>query len=243
MANAVERTIRAKLLVDEDHYRDLVVRIVSAAKVSVWISTANLKAMMIEAPVGTRARARGRYLSFFEVLADLAAAGVDVSVLHAGAPSGPLARELQRLAKRAGGSGIAMRACPRVHLKMIAVDGKHLYVGSANLTGAGLGAKGEGRRNFEMGFVTDSAAMLDAAQERFDRIWRGKECGACKLRKECPAPLDGPVSKGRLGAPALSAPRPPVPASRPPTPPPPVRPRPASRAPSKRASRNPSSPR
>lgn len=240
MASTIERTIRAKLLVDEDHYRDLVVRIVSAAKVSVWISTANLKAMMVEAPVGTRARARGRYLSFFEVLSDLAAAGVDVSILHAGSPSGPLARELLRLSRRAGGSGIAMRACPRVHLKMVAVDGKHLYVGSANLTGAGLGAKGEGRRNFEMGFVTDSAAMLDAAQERFDRIWRGKECGACKLRKECPAPLDEPAPKKRLSAPKAS---PPEQASHRPSPPPPARPRPAARAPSKRASRSPSSPR
>ena len=73
---------------------------------------------------------------------------------------------------------------------MIAIDGKLLYLGSANLTGAGLGAKGDGRRNFEMGIVTDSEAMLDATQERFDRIWRGKECAACKMRRVCDAPLD-----------------------------------------------------
>ena len=88
--------------------------------------------------------------------------------------------------------------CPRVHLKMIAVDGRHLYLGSANLTGAGLGAKAEGRRNFEMGIVTDSEAMLDAAQARFDRIWRGAECAGCKLRGECPRPLDMPTSRESL---------------------------------------------
>ena len=186
------RTIRAKLLVDGAHYDELIARAITGAQVSVWISTANLKTMMVEAPIGSRARAKGRYVSFFETLGELARRGVDVCILHASPPSGPLQRELARLAKNA--SGIKMRRCPRVHLKMIVVDGKLLYLGSANLTGAGLGAKGDGRRNFEMGVVTDSESMLDAAQERFDRIWRGRECGACKMRGECDKPLDIPLT-------------------------------------------------
>src|SRR3954468_22820090 len=194
------RTIRAKLLVDGAHYQELIVRAVAQATVSVWISTANLKTMMVEAPIGTRARAGGRYVSFFETLGELARRGVDVCILHASPPSGPLQRELARLAKNA--SSIKMRRCPRVHLKMIAVDGKLLYLGSANLTGAGLGAKGEGRRNFEMGILTDSEAMLDAAQERFDRIWRGRECGSCKMRGEGDKPLD--VLAGAPTSPAVS---------------------------------------
>lgn len=187
-AEPVARTMRAKLLVDADHYDDLVQRSIASAKVSVWIATANLKTMLVEAPVGTRARAKGRYVSFFETLGDLAKRGVDVCILHASPPSLPLAREMVRLR----GAGPKLRRCPRVHLKMIAIDGRLLYLGSANLTGAGLGAKGEGRRNFEMGIVTDSEAMLDAAQERFDRIWRGAECAGCKLRSACDAPLDLP---------------------------------------------------
>jgi phosphatidylserine/phosphatidylglycerophosphate/cardiolipin synthase-like enzyme len=186
------RTIRAKLLVDGAHYDDLIARAITGAQVSVWISTANLKTMMVEAPIGSRARANGRYVSFFETLGELSRRGVDVRILHASPPSGPLQRELARLAKNA--SGIKMRRCPRVHLKMIVVDGRLLYLGSANLTGAGLGAKGDGRRNFEMGIVTDSESMLDAAQERFDRIWRGRECGSCKMRGECDKPLDMPVT-------------------------------------------------
>jgi phosphatidylserine/phosphatidylglycerophosphate/cardiolipin synthase-like enzyme len=87
-----------------------------------------------------------------------------------------------------------MRLCPRVHLKMIAIDGALLYVGSANFTGAGLGAKGDGRRNFEMGVLTDDEWMLDEAQARFDFIWRGAECASCRLRRECPAPLDALTS-------------------------------------------------
>jgi phosphatidylserine/phosphatidylglycerophosphate/cardiolipin synthase-like enzyme len=179
------RSIRAKLLVDAEHYSELVSRAIGSAEVAVWIATANLKTMLVEAPIGSRARARGRYISFFETLSDLAKRGIDVRILHAGVPSGPLRKEMDRLSA----SQVKTRRCPRVHLKMIAIDGRLLYLGSANLTGAGLGAKGEGRRNFEMGIVTDDTSMLDVSQARFDRIWRGGECAACKLKSECPRPL------------------------------------------------------
>jgi phosphatidylserine/phosphatidylglycerophosphate/cardiolipin synthase-like enzyme len=91
-----------------------------------------------------------------------------------------------------------MRLCPRVHLKAVVVDGGFLYLGSANWTGAGLGVRGTGRRNFELGVVTDDALLLDDVQEIFDRIWRGAECAACKLRDVCPRPLDG-VRSVRVG--------------------------------------------
>ena len=50
--------------------------------------------------------------------------------------------------------GLALRQCARLHLKAVIVDGALLYLGSANWTGAGLGAKGDRNRNFELGFVT-----------------------------------------------------------------------------------------
>jgi phosphatidylserine/phosphatidylglycerophosphate/cardiolipin synthase-like enzyme len=75
-------------------------------------------------------------------------------------------------------------------MKMIAVDGALLYLGSANFTGAGFGAKSDGRRNFETGIVTDDELVLDEMQATFEAIWSGRRCGACQLRGECPAPLD-----------------------------------------------------
>lgn len=171
-------------MIDRDHYETLV-GLVRGARTSVWIATANLKETLVEAPIGTRARARGRYASIAEDLADCVKRGVDVRMLHASPPSGPMARSLAK----AKPVRERMKMCPRVHLKMIAVDGASLYLGSANFTGAGLGAKGDGRRNFEMGIVTDDDVMLDTAQARFDRIWRGKECASCKLYDRCPKPI------------------------------------------------------
>src|SRR5947209_1121369 len=62
MPPTASRAIRAKLLVDAEHYQELVCRAVANATVSVWMATANLKTMLVEAPIGTRARARGRYV-------------------------------------------------------------------------------------------------------------------------------------------------------------------------------------
>jgi phosphatidylserine/phosphatidylglycerophosphate/cardiolipin synthase-like enzyme len=182
------RAAVVELVADRRHY-DEVVAAVIRARVSLWIATANLKDVHLEAPIGTRARARGRYVSITEHFESLAEAGVEIRILHGAPPSRPFREALGR---RRGlrRPGFEMRHCPRVHMKMIAVDGSYLYVGSANFTGAGLGAKSDGRRNFELGYATDDDVLLDTAQSRFDRIWSGSECGACRLRGECPRPID-----------------------------------------------------
>jgi len=76
-----------------------------------------------------------------------------------------------------------------------------LYFGSANLTGAGLGAKGEGKRNFELGLCTEDFETVDRIQALFDAVWSGAECASCKLRSICPDPIGQPERKSliRLG--------------------------------------------
>ncbi|MGK4006599.1 phospholipase D family protein [Sorangium sp. So ce1036] len=183
---SLKRRVELTLLRDRAHYDALVMGAVARARVSVWIATANVKELRVEAPIGSRARARGRTMSFLDLLDALAARGVELRLLHAGVPSRAFRAELRRRPR----PPIELRRCPRVHLKMIAVDGALLYLGSANLTGAGLGAKGEGRRNFEAGVLTDDDLLLDEMQAAFDAIWTGAECKGCKLRPLCPGPLD-----------------------------------------------------
>jgi phosphatidylserine/phosphatidylglycerophosphate/cardiolipin synthase-like enzyme len=183
------RRASLSLLADRDHYERATLAL-ARARTSVWIATANVKQLMIEAPVGTRDRARGRYVPILDTLQSLCERGVTVRPLHATPPSRPFREELAARAGRLVAPRFQMRAYPRVHMKMIAIDGALLYLGSANFTGAGLGAKGDGRRNFELGVLTDDEWLLDAAHARFDFLWRGAECGACRLRRECPRPLD-----------------------------------------------------
>ena len=185
------RQARVGLVQDLEHYEQVMQRALSEARVSVWIGTANVKDIHLEAPIGTRARARGQYVSITETFTELVRRNVEVRILHGGIPSRPFRESLAKSTELTL-PRFEMRHCPRVHLKMIAVDGAYLYLGSANFTGAGLGAKGDGKRNFELGISTDDDVLLDATQARFERIWRGAECGNCRLRAECPAPLDQP---------------------------------------------------
>jgi len=189
-AKSDRREAGVQLVEGRSHHDEVVMKAVLGARVSIWIATANLKDVRVEAPIGTSARARGRYISILERLSDLVTRGVEVRILHGGTPSGPFAESLRK-SRSLRAPGFELRQCPRVHLKIVAVDGAYLYLGSANFTGAGLGAKGDGRRNFELGLSTDDDVLLDAAQLLFDRIWTGRECGGCRLRAQCPKPLDG----------------------------------------------------
>lgn len=190
------RAMAMELIAGRGHL-DRVIAAVLEAKVSVWIATANVKELLVE---DTRARPGKRrsmkrrssdYASILGRLDDLAASGVELRLLHAEIPSRPFRAAIAkhpRLLAVAG--GLALRRCPRVHMKIVVVDGELLYLGSANWTGAGLGAKGSGRRNFELGVVTADAQLLDQVQAMYERVWTGGECGACRLRDDCPGPLD-----------------------------------------------------
>jgi phosphatidylserine/phosphatidylglycerophosphate/cardiolipin synthase-like enzyme len=185
------RRVRAALVAGRGHY-DTVLRAVAEASRSIWIATANLKDLMVEDSRAAPGRPRTRRRSYRSVLAvfdELARRGVELRLLHAGFPSRAFRGELDRHPRLFQG-GLQLRTCPRLHFKVVVVDGAFLYLGSANWTGAGLGAKGAGRRNFELGFVTGDDGLLDRVQFVYDRIWRGGECGKCKLRDICPGPLD-----------------------------------------------------
>jgi phosphatidylserine/phosphatidylglycerophosphate/cardiolipin synthase-like enzyme len=186
------RAVDMSLVSGRGHY-DTVIQAVTEAQLSVWIATANLKELMVEdpraAPGRRRGGRRGSYRSILDVFDELAGRGVELRLLHAGLPSRPFLASLARHPRLRGG-GLALRTCPRLHFKAVVVDGALLYLGSANWTGAGLGAKGAGRRNFELGVVTDDTWLIDEIQGLYERVWRGRECGACKMREECGAPLD-----------------------------------------------------
>jgi len=176
-----------ELVSGRGHY-ERVMSAVLGARRSVWIATANLKELMVEPALKMPGR-RERYRSVLEAFDELAARGVELRILHASLPSRPFRDEFDRHRRLVRG-GLELRSCARVHLKTVIVDAAEIYLGSANWTGAGLGAKGSGRRNFELGIVSRDERVIDEVQALYDRIWRGGECAGCKLRdEECEAPL------------------------------------------------------
>ncbi|MDQ3336191.1 MAG: phospholipase D family protein [Myxococcota bacterium] len=193
------RAVPLELVSGRGHY-DRVIDAVRSAHTSVWIATANVKELMIEdgraRPGQRRSMKRRAYVSVLSILDELSARGVELRLLHAELPSRPFREELANHPRLLGANsrddndaGLALRRCPRVHMKVVVIDGELLYLGSANWTGAGLGARGSGRRNFELGIVTSDAPMLDEVQRLYDHVWRGAACEGCRLRTECPGPL------------------------------------------------------
>src|SRR5690606_16199706 len=134
---------------------------------------------------------RRRAPSIIAHLVKLARQGVEIRILHAGVPSGAALSELRKL-KGGLPPRLVIRRCPRLHSKIVIVDAQIMYVGSANLTGAGLGAKGQTRRNFEIGAWSRSPELIDAASAYFDTIWEGDHCHGCGRRDICPVPLEEP---------------------------------------------------
>lgn len=170
-----------ELVVDEAHFQKVVLEGMLGAKVSLDISTADFKAMLI--PTGGRTAP-----SIVEKFRQLAEKGVEIRLLHAGTPSDSALRELKaELPER-----LTIRRCPRLHAKAVIVDCRMMYLGSANLTGAGLGAKADGRRNFEWGVWTTSSSLIDAVFEEFNALWEGRQCEGCKRKEICPVPLEEP---------------------------------------------------
>ncbi len=180
------RAIEADLLFGSDLYRTVVLDKLAHARESVWISTANVKDMHVE----------GR--SITTLFNELAARKVELRLLHAELPSRPFRASFDKR-KRLVAGGLDLKICPRVHFKAVIVDGAWAYLGSANLTGAGLGAKGDGKRNFELGFCTEDFDTIDRVSALFQAVWSGAECASCKVRAHCPDPIGEPAPrKGSL---------------------------------------------
>ncbi|MBP5385954.1 MAG: phospholipase [Prevotella sp.] len=167
-----------KYISNADHYKEVLSR-VQSVKHTLWIGTADIKDLYIE--IGNEKK------PFLALIAQLIRRVVEVRLIHAKEP-GPNFREdfgkylvlydrLERV------------LCPRVHFKMIVFDCKEVYIGSANLTGAGIGMKAESTRNFEAGILTDDPVIVEQAMNQFDDVWIGKHCKKCKRRNFCIDPI------------------------------------------------------
>ena len=172
-----------RFISDKDHYT-IVLQAVLQARRSVWIGTADIKDLYIATKSAGRNTGSKPFLG---TLSDLLGKGIEVRLLHAKEPGQPFREDFDRYPRLA--KLLERALCPRVHFKIIVIDGKQAYIGSANLTGAGMGMKAPNRRNFEAGIFTDEAELVDAAMEEFDKVWRGSECQKCGRKDFCGDPI------------------------------------------------------
>ena len=167
-------------LSNRDIYEQVICGIVPQVRERLWIATADIKDMYVDA--GGRENdpkhdAKDRMVK----------RGVEVRLIHAKDPGPNWREDFDRYPTL--WTAMERMLCPRVHFKCIIVDGVKAYFGSANLTGAGMGAKSERKRNFENGILTDDPALVEQLSEQFDSVWRGAFCRDCGRRDHCGNPV------------------------------------------------------
>ena len=160
------------------HYTEVLSR-VQSVKHMLWIGTADIKDLYVD--VGNEKK------PFLALIAQLIRRGVEVRLIHAKEPGPNFREDFDKYPILY--DGLERVLCPRVHFKMIVYDCKVAYIGSANLTGAGIGMKGDDKRNFEAGILTDEPTIVEQAMNQFDEVWMGKHCKKCKRREFCADPI------------------------------------------------------
>jgi len=162
-------------IADTDHYSKVIVKIPKVKRL-LWIATADLKDLYVE-------KKDKSVVPLLQILNDLVKKGVEVRLIHAKEPGQPFREDFDKYPALWG--GMERRLCPRVHMKLIVMDSELVYIGSANLTGAGMGMKSSANRNFEAGILTDEPGFIDSAMSHFDSVWEGTHCKKCGRKEFC----------------------------------------------------------
>ena len=171
-------TLEFQYISNEEHY-DLVIEKIKSVKKTLWIGTADIKDLYVKSGCSTK--------PLLEILSDLAKSGVEIRLIHAKEPGKAFREDFDKYPILI--EGMERIICPRVHFKIIIFDLKTAYVGSANLTGAGLGMKGSNTRNFEAGVLSSNKEFVKQASQQFDQVWMGAHCKDCKRKQYCGDPI------------------------------------------------------
>ena len=169
-----------ELLTNYQLHKNVIHDVVLCAEKFVWIATANLKDMHV--------RMAHSYKPILELFDRMARDGVTFRIIHCDLPSRSFRNTLERFEELTSGP-LELQICPRCHWKMVIADSKFAYLGTANFTGAGLGAKSEGKRNLEIGITSWDPGFVKNLEEQFDTFWIGAYCQVCYLREKCPDPI------------------------------------------------------
>ncbi len=168
-----------RYIANEQHYTDVILA-ASQVKHDLWIGTSDIKDMYV--------KRNNVVIPFLKILAELIAKKVNVRLIHAKEPGANFRNDFDKYPALI--EGLERVLCPRVHFKLILFDLHTVYIGSANLTGAGLGMKSKDNRNFETGILTNNPEIVQKAINQFDLLWMGTHCSACNRKVFCGDRID-----------------------------------------------------
>jgi len=181
LGDIVEHSMSAELVLNEATYQKVLLELVMGAQRFLWIVTADIKDLHVNDG--------GSFVPLLKVLADKLREGVEIRLVHAKEPGPRFREDFDRFPELIQGEGFERILCPRMHMKCVVADGRRAYIGSANLTGAGMGAKSPHRRNFEAGMITDDRSHIAELMAFLDALYLRDHCRKCQRRDICPDPI------------------------------------------------------
>lgn len=168
-------------LIIENHYQEFI-KLINAAKSSIKIMTADFKLIKLKST--TRKNFEER-TSFIRDLMERAEHGISVQIICSD-PSKYFKEEYEELRKRMNTDNFRIYFCIRNHAKVVIIDDKTAYLGSANFTKAGVGQGVLSKGNFEVGIMTENQEIISSLKAHFTKIMNGDYCEGCHRAKKCP---------------------------------------------------------
>lgn len=182
-AKRSQSSCETRLILNENHYQEVIERICEA-KTSIKIMTANFKRFRLK-PEENQGNDYNDRIPFIKYLMEKAVQGVSVQIICSN-PSASFTEEWQEYYQHMGEPNqFEYMFCDRNHAKVYIIDDKFAYVGSANVTPAGLGQGVFTPRNFEAGILTENLGIISSIKDFFSMIWDEKSCINCHRTEKC----------------------------------------------------------
>lgn len=171
------------LIINNDHYLEIVQRICDA-KSSIKMLTGDFKRFNM-IPTAKQGKNYKDGTPFVKYLMEKAVQGVSVQVICS-EPSKTFLDDKDEYFEQLNQPELfEFKRCIRNHTKAIIIDDKLAYIGSANITPAGIGQGIFTPGNFEAGILTDAPSVVTSIMELFSKIWAGSYCADCHRAEKC----------------------------------------------------------
>ena len=126
-----------------------------------------------------------RICAFIKYLMAKAVQGVSVQIICS-EPSSTFSEEWKEYYRQMMNPNLfEYKYCDRNHAKVVIIDDKLAYVGSANVTPAGLGQGIFTPGNFEAGMITENQDLVSSVNTLFSSIWDNNRCKGCHRAAKC----------------------------------------------------------